>query len=106
MRVTGKYLINFVNESFKKLEINDVECHSVDRTYFTEDQYQNGACFLQIRFRKKDNHNNFGSFHCFFSMGEIQNHLISGKYELFLDFSKGRYNAISLQDIELNIRKK
>lgn len=105
MRVTAKYLIKLVNEEFKRLEINDCECYEVNRTHFSSYQYEGGACRLYIRFRIIEDHSTHGKFLCFFSMQEIQGYLDSG-YELFLDFSKGRYNAFTLEEIELNVRKK
>lgn len=105
MRVTSKYLIKWVNDKFKELEINEYECCEVIRTHFTSDQYESGACFLYIKIREVENHDICNKFLCFYPMYSLQYYLDNG-YELFLDFSKQRTIFISLTDIEINVRKK
>ncbi len=106
-RVTRKYLINWINEKFKELEIFEYEVYDVEPTRFTGHLLEGGAACLFIRFRRIGDHSIFasGNFYSFYRIYDIQNFLKNG-YELWLNPNMGRYGAPSpLNNWELDVRK-
>lgn len=102
-RLTAKKLVEWCNEQFEKLELNDYEVIKVERTHFTSDQYESGACRLYIIFRNKtlpeSSLLHTSRFMCFYGINELHDYINSG-YELYLkDGSKG------LTGFELEVRK-
>ncbi len=103
-RLTCKALLKFCNEEFKRLEIEEFVCTKVERTRFSEDQYQGGACFLRVYFERIGvvsiiNHHHFM---CFYSLGEYTNHIERG-YEMYLR-DTGHMGMIT--DFTIELRKK
>lgn len=104
MRITAKYLVDFVNKKFEQFEINDYEVYSIEPTRFNAHLIEGGAASLYIKFRKKDsikNLTNHGYFLCFYPMKHLQQYINSGEYELYIN-SKDSY---SISNFELDIRK-
>lgn len=98
MRVTKKYLIKWVNEEFKRLEINDWEVFQIDKTRFRSQDYEEGACFLYVRFRFKENHTSTARFLCFYPLKEYEEHINNGK-KLKLTFGR----SFTLTDCTIEI---
>lgn len=97
VRVTRNYIKDWVNEKFKQLEILDFECYAVERTYFTQDQYESGACHLHINC-KSISRDLRVTFLCFYSIWYLQKEVNNG-YELYLKFD--RLGLISNTTLEL-----
>lgn len=103
-RLTAKRLIEWVNEEFHKLGSSEIQVYEIERTHYTPDQYESGACRLHIRFRNTSipDGNLFASasFMCFFSIRELEEYIKAG-YELFLKSDRlGLYT-----NFELDVRK-
>lgn len=104
MRVTSKYLIKWCNEQFEKFEINDFTVVEVVSTKYSQEQIQNGACRLHIRFTHKTSANHVRHFLSFYSMKELQQYIDGvkwGKYELYL--KPDRMGILT--NFELDVRK-
>lgn len=104
-RLTVKKLINWLNEKFTQLQINEYEVIDIHRTYFNQNDYEGGACRLVITFKNKklsdDSPFSKGSFYCFYRIKELQWFLENG-YELFL-LDNSRIGILS--NFELDVRK-
>lgn len=107
MRITRKYLINWINNKFKELEIVEYEVYDVEPTRFSSEQLQGGAASLFIRFKRKNDDSimSKGLFYSFYRIKDLQDHINNG-WELYLNPNMGRYGIPSpLNDWELDLRK-
>lgn len=104
MRITKKYLIEWLNKKFIEFEITDYEVTEIRTTQYSQNQYESGACRLIISFENKklneDSLFHTSYFLCFYTMGYMQQAINDG-YELCIK-SKGN----SIKDFELEIRKR
>lgn len=106
IRLTANKLKDWVNEKFKELEIVNYECTEIQRTFYTQDQYEAGACRLNILFKDRtlavDHVANRHYFHCFYSLGYLQKAINNG-YEMYLTY---QFNAAHiLNNLEIEVRK-
>jgi len=102
MRVTSKYLQNWLTNKFEELEIPWV-CYEVCRSYNRPCDIEGGACQLYFRIKHKTDTHSLLSERVilgFYSMGQHQEYLNSG-YELWLKFD--RY--MILGNCEVDVRK-
>lgn len=97
IRVTRNWIKDWVNEKFKQLEIFDFECYEVSRTYFNQNDYECGACHLQIRCKRVETGEST-TFFCFYPIWYIQKEINDG-LELWLKFD--RYNIVPNTTLEL-----
>lgn len=102
MRITSKYLQNWLSNKFKELEI-PWQCVDVVRSGSLGKEVEAGACFLYFRIKPLredlcmyDQITMLG----FYSMGQYQKLLNSG-HELYLKFDK----HMILSNCEVEIRK-
>ena len=108
-RLTGKKFLAFINQQFAKFEMSDYEAYAVERSRFTPDQYEGGACFLYVRIRTKSqsatHQRNAMSCDmlCFYPLKEYAKHLANG-YEMYLKMD--RSGLINNMTIELRKIKK
>lgn len=103
MRITRKYLIEFLNKKFEEFEITQYEVYAVEPTRFSIHLLEGGAACLYIRFRVKGeswSHTNHGTFFCFYRIKDLQWYVNNG-YEIYLKGDK-----YSLSNYELDVRKK
>lgn len=104
-RLTTKKLIAWVNEEFKKKNINDYIATSITPTRYNRDQYEGGACRLMVRYEpiNKSSINDYDFFLCFYRISDYQYALSKG-YEIYL--KKDRNNRFELiKDFEIELRK-
>ena len=107
MRITRKYLINWINEKFKELEIFEYEVYDVQPTGFSNQQIEGGAASLAIQFKTKDDNSYFSksTFYCFYRIKDLQKHIDEG-WELWLNPNMGKYGIPEpLNNWELDLRK-
>lgn len=106
-RITYKYLVQFLNEEFKRFEITEFEVVKVERTHHRDCDYEAGATKLLIHFEPKDKSKKHplinGIFYCFYFVKELQWYVDNG-YKLKLDFAY-RSSRMMLCDLELNVTK-
>lgn len=103
MRITGKYLTDWINNKLKELEI-DFHVTEISRTRFTGEQYEGGACKQIIRIASNQNENETCSFLCYFNMQELEEYVNSG-WRLSLQFNNRIGNFNLLNGLELTIIK-
>lgn len=106
-RITRKYLINWINNKFKELEIFEYEVYDVEPTRFSGHLLEGGAACLFIRFKRKGDGSFMakGTFYSFYRIYDIQKHIENG-WELWLNPNMGRYGTPSpLNNWELDLRK-
>jgi hypothetical protein len=99
-------LVDWVNEEFKRLEITHVVAYKAERTYFTTDQYEGGACRMRIYFKSVSDTNTSGISHyfmCFYPLKHI-NECIKEGYKMYLNFSF-RSNRKYLNELEIQLKK-
>lgn len=105
-RLTAKVFLEFVNKEFERFEASYIKATKVERTRYTQDQYQSGACKLVVSFedtRFGKHHLVNHSFLCFYSLGEYQEYLKNG-YEMYMRFMP-RSHGLSFKDLEIEVRK-
>ena len=104
-RLTTAKLIDWVNFKFKELEILNFECYAISRTFFSQNDYECGACKLVIQYRNKSVDEksliSTGTFVCYYRIKELEWFLKNG-YELCLK-DNSRFGFIS--NFELDVRK-
>ena len=103
-RLTAKRLMEWANEEFIKLGSPEIQVYSVDRTFYTQDQYEAGACRLHIRFRNTSIPEGScfatAAFLSFYTIRDIERHIKNG-YELYIKRDRlGLYT-----NMELDVRK-
>jgi hypothetical protein len=97
MRITKRYLKEWLIKEFTRLEINTL-VGEVERSNFTGNQYEAGAWWIRIAIGIKPC---ITHLYIYYPLSYLQKELNNG-YELFLDLKNGSY----LNDAEINIRKK
>ena len=103
MRITKKYLQNWLTNKLNELEIDWV-CTDVSRSYNRPFDIEGGACQLFFRIKHKTDTNSFfneKTIYGFYSMGQIQDYIKMG-YELHLKFDR----HMILSNCEVDLRKK
>ena len=73
-RLTSKVFLDFVNKEFERFEVSYLKAVRVERTRYTQDQYECGACRLVVYFedtRFDKSHYSNGSFLCFYSFNKM-----------------------------------
>lgn len=100
MRVTRKYLIGWLQDKFKELEL-DLEVVDIHKTHLRSDEYEGGAAHWIFTIKIPTSGLIFPIL-MFYPLSILQEELNNG-YELFLDTRRGRGY---LPDSEVNVRKK
>lgn len=100
-RVTGKKLIEFLNQKFKDLEIDDYEIVEIVPTRYSSAAIEAGANKLQIKFQNKNDDSVFGFFGSSYGMKELENYIKMG-YRIYLK-SHPRY--LILSNLQLEVTK-
>lgn len=109
MKWNYKGLVDWVNGEFERLEITEYEAIKAERTYFTGYQYESGACFMHIYFKRKGYNastlyaNNY--FMSFYPLKELKTYVNKGGYEMYLKF-KTRSAGMFMHELEIELRKK
>jgi len=103
-RLTSKKIITWFNEILPEMGMSHLRVFAVERTYYTADQYESGACRLHIRFKNteldKSSVLSEGSFMSFLTIKQLQDHIKDG-WEVYLKTDRLAYIA----NTELDIRK-
>lgn len=104
-RLTLKWLKDWVNEQFDKLEIKEYRCCKIERTYFRSQDYEAGASKLLIHFKLTEHPDSvsIGTFYSFYSLRDFQDHISKG-YEMYLKVSSHKIFVMS--NLEIELRKK
>ena len=104
-RLTYKKLIVWLNIKFQELEIKNYVVTEIARTYYSQNDYECGACRLMIYFENKQLEKlhilHKSNFMCFYTVSQLQWFLENG-YELCLT-DKNRDGLI--KNFELDVRK-
>lgn len=102
-RFTNKKLIEWINNKFLDLEINEWEVFEIVNTRFRSHDYEGGACKLIIHFRHKTEESILSNsqFLSFYSIGELEDYCKNG-YDLCLTFGRRVY---TLNNLELDLKK-
>ena len=104
-RLTAKKIIVWLNTEFNRLNISKYEVYAIERTFYSQSDYEAGACRLVIKFKNKnvddDSIISHGTFNCYYRIMELQWYINNG-YELFLK-EAGRLGLMS--QLELDLRK-
>lgn len=102
-RLTSKKFIEFVNEQFKKFEINDWEAISVINPRHRTDDIEAGACRLIVTIKylkaEPDSFMSTNHFLCFYTLGQFEEYIKNG-YEMYLKFNNRLY-----RDMEIDVRR-
>ena len=104
-RLTAKKLVNWCNEQLKKHGFENHEVTEISRTHLNQDDYENGACRLYIRFKDKTmvegSFFSTGNFNCYYRISELQDYINAG-YDLYLKLC---HSGI-LRNTEIEVRKR
>ena len=102
-RITNKKFTDFVNSQLLKLGVIDYVATKTDRTRYTQDQYECGACKIHVHLERVDKTPMITPlfFMCFYSFSEYEKYKNNG-YEMVLQFN-GRLGI--LKDLTVELRK-
>jgi hypothetical protein len=101
-RLTLEKFKEFVNSEFKRVELDGYECTRVERTNYSQDQYEGGACRLVVFFKHKENDYE-GHFPCFYPLKYYQKSINNGD-KMVLQFQY-RSTKTWMQDLEVELKK-
>jgi len=101
-RITLEKFKDFVNSEFERFEIKNHECTRVERTRYSADQYEGGACRLVVFFKHKDSDYE-GYFPCFYPLSYYEKSINNG-YKMVLQFQY-RSSHRFLSDLEVELKK-
>ncbi len=104
--LTYKTFVDFVNQEFKRLEINDFEAYKAERTYHRRGDYEAGACKMLVWFKPtgedEDKVKIKHYFMCFYFLKEYNEYRKKG-YTLYLKFgNNSRFKLI--KEVEVEVR--
>lgn len=102
MRLTKKYILNWVNEKFKSLEINGYKAGDMYHTRFRGQDYEAGATTHIIRVYDENGDYAF-NINFLWGIKEVEYYLNNG-HELNIDFNTIS-GSIFLADSEITYRK-
>jgi hypothetical protein len=103
-RLTKKKLIKWLNEQFLKFEIKAYNVYKVEQTRFRGQDYEGGACSLQIWFKPTDeepNYQNSDYFMSFYRLAELENYAHKGA-RVHLKFNNKKTATLKNLEIEVS----
>lgn len=100
-RLTSKKFLEFVNEQFRKYEINDFKAIRVINPRHRSCDIEAGACRLvvTIEYLKSTSILREQNFYCFYTLGQYEDYIKQG-YEMYLKF-----NSRLLSEMEIDVRR-